>query len=61
MKKEGKIKLYSPNEVGEMIGVQGPTVIKYLRRKKLRGYKIGGQWKITEEDLKDFIFRNPNK
>lgn len=49
------IKLWTPDEVAEIMSVKEETVRSWLRNGYMRGVKIGKFWRIPEEDLKDFI------
>ena len=50
------IKLYSPEEAADMMGVNAATVRAWLRDGKLKGSKLGGRiWRISEEAIRDFV------
>ena len=53
------IKLYNLKELSEMLGVTTVTLRSYLKDKEIIGRKIGTQWYVTEEAIKDFL--NPVK
>ncbi|MGM9904464.1 hypothetical protein A5844_000505 [Enterococcus sp. 10A9_DIV0425] len=46
---------YSVNELAEKIGVTTRSIRNYLREGKLKGRKIGGKWKFSEQDLAEFL------
>ncbi len=48
-------KFYDPIEVAEMLKVHRRTVYRYLRTGKLKGYKVGTQWRVAPDDLEAFI------
>jgi len=48
-------KLYSPEDVANMLRVTRRTVYSYMRNGKLHAAKIGGNWHITEENLNAFL------
>ena len=48
-------KLYTLTEAQEVIGVSHRTMLRYVYEKKLDASKVGGRWKITEEELRRFI------
>lgn len=50
-----ELKMYGLEELETMLGVSYRTLLKYVNHNKLRGVKIGGKWKITEENLKRFL------
>ena len=48
--------LFTPSEVARLLRVEPVTVHSWLRAGKLKGHKIGGKlWRITREQLEDFI------
>jgi len=52
---EKPIKLYKLAQVCQMLNITYPTVLNYIRTGKLKGIKMGGQWRIRHQDLKRFI------
>ena len=42
---------FSRKETASHLGTSWQTVARMIDRKKLRGYKIGGVWKVRESDL----------
>lgn len=51
---EGK-KIYTVDEVAEMLRLDSSTIRRFLRKKELRGLKFGLAWRIEEKDLNEFI------
>lgn len=49
------IKLYTLTELEEVLGVTHRTLLTYVKDGKLKAVKIGGKWKVTEENLRAFI------
>ena len=49
------IRLYTLTELEPILGVTHRTLQTYIKDGRLKGVKIGGKWKITEETLKKFI------
>ena len=49
------IKTYTPEDAAEALRCTPRSVYNYLRKGKMPGRKIGGRWKILEEDLREFI------
>ncbi|MDZ4042536.1 MAG: helix-turn-helix domain-containing protein [Eubacteriales bacterium] len=47
--------LLTPEEVAERLKVKPRTVGEWLRSGMLTGVKIGGIWRVKEEDLEAFI------
>lgn len=48
-------RLYTLTEVEPILGVSHRTLLDYVKKKKIKAVKIGGKWKISEENLKAFI------
>lgn len=55
MKEVLGVKLYTLQEVGELLGVQASTASKYIQEGKLKARTIGGTKYVSEENLKDFL------
>jgi len=49
------IRLYTLAEIEDVLGVTHRTLQTYVADGRLKGVKIGGKWKITEENLMRFI------
>jgi excisionase family DNA binding protein len=47
--------LYSAEEVAEQLGLHVRTVRGYVRDGRLRAVRIGKQYRITREDLEEFV------
>lgn len=48
-------RLYTLTEVEPILGVSHRTLLEYVQKQKIKAVKIGGKWKISEENLKAFI------
>lgn len=48
-------RLYTLTEIEPILGVTHRTLLDYVNKGKLNAVKIGGKWKISEENLKAFI------
>jgi excisionase family DNA binding protein len=53
--------LFTPEEVARKVKVERQTVYHWLSSGMLRGLRIGSTWRITEEDLMDFMTRNARR
>ena len=47
--------LYTLTELESVLGVTHRTLQSYIKDGHLKGVKIGGKWKVSEENLKKFI------
>lgn len=47
---------YSVNELAEQLGVTTRSIRNYLHEGKLKGTKVGGQWKFSERNLFGFLY-----
>lgn len=54
-KKLEPLKLYTLAEIEPILGVSHRTLLQYVKDGKINVVKIGGKWKISEENLKKFI------
>jgi len=52
------VKLYSLEEVGQLLGVQRQTASKYVQQGRLKATIIGGYKYVSEESIKNFILGN---
>ena len=50
-----EIKYFTVEEAAQRIGVHTKTVRRYIYSGKIKALKIGGQWRISEEDLNDYL------
>lgn len=49
------LKLYTLTEIETVLGVTHRTLLTYVSTGKLKARKLGGRWKVTKADLKEFI------
>lgn len=50
-----EIKLYSLEELSEMFGITRRTIYSWIKDGKLKAVKFGKYWKVSQENLEDFI------
>lgn len=50
-----EIKFYSIDEVASMIHVTRRAMYNYLKNGKLKATKFGKYWRVSEQDLKEFL------
>ena len=48
-------KFYKPTDVADILKVSIHTINKWIQEGKLTGIKVGGVWRFTERNIKDFI------
>ena len=53
------IKLYKLKDISEILRVTPRTVINYIQSGKLKGTKIGGGWRVKDEDFQSFAGFSP--
>jgi len=53
------VKLYDVKEVADMLKSTEATIRVYFREGKLKGRKINGKWRLSEENLNRFINGDP--
>lgn len=54
-------KIYTHEQVQEILGVSRNTLGALLRSGQIGGFKIGQQWRIPESALRDFISRKMDR
>jgi excisionase family DNA binding protein len=50
--------LLTIEEVAAILKVSAYSVRRYLKAKKLRGVKVGGQWRVHKSALQKFVQTN---
>lgn len=50
-----ELKLYTVDELAKLFEVTRRTMYNYVKQGKVKGVKIGGTWKFTEENIKKFV------
>ncbi len=58
---EGVSPLLMPREVAEAVQVPKLTVLVWLRKGHLRGFKCGKEWRISPADLQAFLDARANR
>lgn len=48
-------RLLTPEEVAEALQLHHLTVLKFIRAKKLKSVKFGRVYRISEDDLNEFL------
>ncbi len=48
-------KLYTVDDIAKMTGLTSRTIRNYLKDGRLKGKKIGAQWRFTKEDIQDLF------
>lgn len=51
-----EIKLYTLDEVAEILKVTRRTLYNYIKAGVLKAVKMGKCWRVSENALQDFIF-----
>ena len=54
-KKLEDIRLYTLTELEPVLGVTHRTLQTYIKDGRLKGVKVGGKWRVTEETLRKFV------
>lgn len=49
------MKFYDVEEIAAMFNVHAETIRRMLKSGEMLGFKMGGVWKITEEELQKYI------
>jgi excisionase family DNA binding protein len=59
-RKIGSLTLYSVDDLNEILGISKMTLRAYLREGRLKGKKLGVQWYVSEQAIKDY-FNEPDE
>ena len=54
-RKIGSLTLYSVDDLHEKLGISKMTIRAYLREGRIRGRKLGVQWFVTEDAIRDYF------
>ena len=54
------MKLYTLQEVADVLRVSRQTIYNYVTAKRLKASKIGKEYRVTENDLQDFLKNGRN-
>lgn len=49
------IRVYTTDEVQELLKVTKRTLYNYIKAGQIKAIKVGRNWRITEDALKDFL------
>lgn len=60
-RKIGSLTLYSVDDLHELLGISKMTLRAYLREGRLKGRKLGVQWFVTEEAIRDYFDQGDEK
>jgi|BioPla2DNA2_1021312.scaffolds.fasta_scaffold26007_4 excisionase family DNA binding protein len=60
MTKSEETKLYTLQEVADVLRVSRQTIYNYVTAKRLKATKLAKEYRVTEEDLQDFIKNGRN-
>ena len=50
--------IYTVEQVSEMIKMHPKTIQRYIREGKIKAKKVGKSWRITEDNLTEFLKKN---
>ena len=52
------VKLFTPKEAKELLGVGRNTIYELINQCKIEYINLAGKYKITEKGIKDFLMKN---
>lgn len=52
---DGKLKPLTPEQAAEILNISPKTLRNWLREKRIRGVKVGREWRILQGDLEDYL------
>lgn len=54
-----EFKIYTTDEIAKLLGVSRMTVIRYIRRGKLKSFRVGRLIRVTSEMIDEYIANHP--
>lgn len=54
------MKTYTPREVANIMNVTYATMLNLIYKNKVKAFKVGAQWRITEEELDKLMEKEDN-
>jgi len=54
------IRTLTSKEVMEVLNISRPTFDKWMKERKLKGYKVGRKWLFKEDEIMAFIEKGAN-
>lgn len=55
------IKVYTVKKIKEILHVSQRTIYNYITQGQLKAVKLGREWRVTEDALKDFLNRGTDR
>lgn len=55
MEQKKPLEVYTVEQVAEKLSITVRTVYNYIKSGQLKGCKMGKYWRITEDQLRDFL------
>lgn len=52
-----EIKVYTLEEIAELLHITRRTLYTYVKEGKLKAVKVGKYWRVTEKNLEEFLER----
>ena len=56
-----EFKIYNTDQVAKLLGVSRMTVIRYIRKGKLKSFHVGRLIRVTSDMIDEYIANNPRK
>ena len=53
-------RVYTLDEIAALLKITKRTIYNYIKGNKLKAVKVGKYWRVTEENLNDFLKRGTN-
>ena len=54
-----EFKIYNTDQVAKLLGVSRMTVIRYIRKGKLKSFRVGRLIRVTSDMIDEYISNNP--
>ncbi len=53
-------RLLTPAQIAEVLQLKERTVTQWLRKGRMRGFKVGKEWRVSRTDLDNFLEQQAN-
>ena len=54
-----EFKIYNTDQVAKLLGISRMTVIRYIRKGKLKSFRVGRLIRVTSDMIDEYIANNP--
>jgi len=56
-----EVAIYTLEQAANKFGIHKETLRKKAKAGKINGFRVGNQWRFTDQDIQEFIDRNRSR